>query len=175
MTDGLQAAAEAVPVKQEADARADERERKSRVENGNEQGRKQLEKADDDAQRHHERHDEPPAGVEEREGAVLLGLPADAGGVFAEQPVENEAEEEEEDQRRLPRLEVPGVRVLMEPCRQSDGKHLAAGESPHQSGGEEQGLSGYTVFHVSQDLVEAANIRQTAKRGSQEKSISFLS
>ena len=42
MTDGLQAAAEAVPVKQEADARADERERKSRVENGNEQGRKQF-------------------------------------------------------------------------------------------------------------------------------------
>ncbi len=117
MTDGLQAAAEAVPVKQEADARADERQRESRVENGNEQGRKQLEKADDDAQRHHERHDEPSTCVEEREGAVLLGLPADAGGVFAEQPVENEAEEEEEDQRRFPRLEVPGVSVLMEPCR----------------------------------------------------------
>lgn len=96
--------------------------------------------ADGNAHADHERHDNPPLHIEEREGAMPFPLSrSDALRMLAVELVEDDAEEQQKHQTGLTDLQKPVVRVR-NPAGKANLQNVEARHQPHHASRQQQGI-----------------------------------
>lgn len=126
-----------------------ERQREAGIEHGDETFRQQMCLADGDAHPNHERHDNPPLHIKEREGTMSFPLSrSDTLRMLAVELVENHAEEQQEHQTGFTDLQEPVVRVR-NPAGDANLQNIEARHQPHHASRQQQGIGRNSVLHLS--------------------------
>lgn len=126
-----------IAVAQKQNARYDQRGGESRIKYGDKRLRQPAARPSQDTEQNHEAHHDPPLRIEKRKRAVPVAFPLDPLRMFVKQTFENQVEEQQEHDDRLPRPEQ-SVMGLTRPRDHSDPQNIRPGHDPDDPGRHEQ-------------------------------------